>query len=150
MIENFHAKMDTVNHGDCWFWTGTKIKGGYGMFRYKGRMHLAHRVAFDIYKGGFPPEVMHTCDNPSCVRPAHLKAGNHALNMADMAQKGRHRSWDMSGAANGMAKLSVEQVKQIQELRASGMKLAAIGTQFGISETHVCSISKGRRWKNVT
>jgi hypothetical protein len=31
----------------------------------------------------------HSCDNPPCVRPDHLFAGNNDINMADMILKGR-------------------------------------------------------------
>lgn len=33
--------------------------------------------------------VMHSCDNPCCVRPSHLTVGSVADNQADMASKGR-------------------------------------------------------------
>lgn len=33
--------------------------------------------------------VMHTCDNPRCINPDHLRAGTQKENMADRFRKGR-------------------------------------------------------------
>lgn len=87
-IERFVAQVD--QSGDCHTWVGTKNNSGYGMFSIGGRGHLAHRLSY-LIAGGQPNQqvIMHTCDNPSCVNPAHLVAGTYATNMADMDAKGR-------------------------------------------------------------
>lgn len=36
-----------------------------------------------------PAHLMHSCDNPRCVNPDHLREGSHAENMADMSAKKR-------------------------------------------------------------
>lgn len=79
---------------DCWHWTGVTNNTGYGQIGRGGRnggMALAHRVAYAIANGGVPADlcVLHTCDNPICVNPAHLRLGTHDENMKDMAAKGR-------------------------------------------------------------
>lgn len=80
----------------CWEWTGATIGHmGYGWMRFDGRSQLAHRVSWLVYQGEIPDgmQVMHTCDNPVCVRPDHLCLGTNADNQADMVAKGRNREF---------------------------------------------------------
>jgi hypothetical protein len=78
----------------CWEWTGSKHRQGYGRIRAGERLELAHRVSWKIHFGDIPTglSVHHSCDNPSCVNPAHLSVGTHKENMLDMARKNRHHS----------------------------------------------------------
>ena len=76
----------------CYIWLGS-IGGRDGRARvtFKNRGMNAARAAYWFYFGE-PPEhlhVLHACDNPLCVTPAHLFLGTHLDNMADMVRKGR-------------------------------------------------------------
>ena len=74
----------------CHEWFGTKTKGGYGIVTVAGVNILAHR-AMHAFSGGDANAavVMHTCDNPSCCNPDHLRGGSYSENMQDMEAKGR-------------------------------------------------------------
>ena len=82
--------------GKCWEWRASKVTSGYGQIKGQapfGKRLKAHRVSYEIHKGPIPDGmfVMHTCDNPGCVNPDHLRAGTHSDNMRDMASKKRSR-----------------------------------------------------------
>jgi hypothetical protein len=91
----FHAKLDTA--GECWEWKGATNAKGYGRVRINGRLELAHRVAFAIWKGTTVLTdvgsllVLHSCDNPRCCNPEHLRLGSYSDNNADMIARGRQR-----------------------------------------------------------
>lgn len=80
----------------CIEWAGRKNKAGYGVFS-KGRRNgrdvtgLAHRHVWELKHGPLSRglQILHRCDNPSCVNPDHLRVGDQLDNMHDMIAKGR-------------------------------------------------------------
>lgn len=82
------VEFDTNGRG-CWFWGGG-LNGQYGRFN-QGPEAQAHRAAWRIFRGPIPKglDVLHWCDVPCCVNPAHLWFGTHKDNMNDMWRKGR-------------------------------------------------------------
>jgi HNH endonuclease len=89
--ERFWAKVQIRNSG-CWEWTAETVKGGYGRYVHSGRKHLAHRVAHELLIGAIPDGllVLHSCDNPPCCNPAHLRVGTAEDNMRDRSERGRN------------------------------------------------------------
>lgn len=77
----------------CCFYTGSLDRCGYGLYKI-GRHNLgAHKVSYIANKGDYDQdnlELLHSCDNPSCINPEHLKPGTHRENMQDCIKKGRH------------------------------------------------------------
>ena len=73
-LEEWFWSNVVVNAEGCMVWQGNlRAKGGYG--RYRG--HAAHRVAYMLRYGAFPEDldILHRCDNPPCINPAHTQIG---------------------------------------------------------------------------
>mgnify|MGYP001560875908 FL=1 len=134
--------------GGCWEWTGSKLPGGYGQIHIWGHGMKAHRVAWMLkhdtilpvgggQRGPIGQIVIHTCDNPGCVNPRHLRLANQSENALDRERKGRGSRVGLQKAMAYMierARLSPEQVREIRVLRTRGMTSSTVGRRFGISQ----------------
>lgn len=84
------AFLRSLSASRCIEWGGSCDGGGYGVVKHEGKKWKAHRLAYTLAFGD-PGElnVLHRCDNPPCVNPAHLFVGTQADNAQDMVRKGR-------------------------------------------------------------
>lgn len=90
MRERFAQYMTPGLLDECWKWRGSFTGAGYGMINLGNQHIMAHRVSFVLAGGALlDPIVLHDCDNPPCVNPAHLRNGTQGDNMRDMMAKGR-------------------------------------------------------------
>lgn len=155
--ERFWAKVDRSGGPEaCWPWTGAHVPLGYGTFWMDGGYQRAPRVALLLSLGRPVPahmDVLHRCDNPPCVNPAHLFEGNHQTNMRDMRAK-RRDGWTTHpelvarrGEQNGNARLTEAEVLEVRRLRDCGWSLSFIAGAFGITKQAVAAIVKGKNWK---
>lgn len=129
------------SHG-CWVWTGAHDELGYGDYWHEGRTISAHRYALSLVAGESDLLVLHACDTPSCVNPAHLRYGTPAENVADMIERGRHVV--PRGELHGRSKLSDAEVRAIRAMREAGVPVARIAAVFSVSTRHVYDICAGR------
>ena len=128
----------------CWLYRQSKT---YGKF-WDGRQHVqAHRYSFMNHKGKIPKGmfVCHSCDVPNCVNPKHLFLGTPKANMVDMMNKKRNVT--CRGERNGKSKLTLEDVKRIRTLLATGTTQIVIAKLFGIHQTNVHYIGKMKTWQ---
>jgi hypothetical protein len=130
----------------CMEWVGLKDKDGYGRMFDQGRNARAHRVSYEMTKGSIPSGmvVMHTCDNPPCVNPDHLKCGTHAENNADRAAKGRNG--DQNGERNNNSKLTEADVLYI---RSCNRKNADIAKEFNVARSLITMIINRTIWRHI-
>lgn len=105
----------------------------------------AHVFAWEQANGQRVPKglvVMHSCDQPRCVNPAHLSVGTQRDNILDSICKGRYNVF-------GLQKLNAEQVHEIRALAASGLFQKDIAKRFGIARNTVSGIVHGKSWAHL-
>lgn len=149
-ILRFWSKVDRRGADECWVWMAYINQGGYGVFSPGPKqLQLAHRFSWELAFAKIPYKtlVLHKCDNPACVNPAHLFLGTQTDNMRDCIAKGRFPS--RKGSSNGRAKLSYEKVVHIRRYANRTRKTQReIGAKFGISQSYVSYILLGKGWKH--
>jgi hypothetical protein len=145
--QKFWSRVQIVEGDGCWLWTAGKTGSGYGAIRMHGRQCLSHRIAFEDAYADVPPglKVLHTCDNPPCVRPDHLWLGTSKDNTDDMCAKGRNAF----GEDHPIAKLKCQDVENIRAMRAAGVSANAISEWYGVPYSSVAAIIDNRYWNHV-
>lgn len=143
--------MPEPNSG-CRLWCGLVNTNGYGLVWSDGANRLAHRMSFRAHKGDIPKgmHVLHKCDVPACINPAHLFVGTQADNNADMRAKGRSsdgrarpKAW---GERNGHAKHTERLMLAVKLADGTYAEIAQI---YGVSKTSVGYVKRGIQWAHL-
>jgi hypothetical protein len=87
--------VENVVDNGCWVTKKVcKNSAGRPQFVYKGRMQFLSRVVHVLFLGPIKKgmSVLHSCDNPECFNPDHLRQGTALENAKDKVARGRHKS----------------------------------------------------------
>lgn len=149
-VARFWCRVDKVSANPCWLWKGAR-RHRYGEVWRDGKRHYAHRVAWRLVHGPIPAgmNVLHSCDAPLCVRPAHLRLGTQTENSQDMMKRGRGRGQFGPGECHH-ASLTPEDVRVIHSLRSTGMTYVALAEEFGVSPSAIGTLCRRRSWSRVS
>ncbi len=152
--ERFYRKVKVLSEDDCWEWQAGADKNGYGCFWFTKRWELAHRVAYilanDLTLDDIKDQlILHSCDNPSCCNPKHLREGTHADNTQDCIERGRCYTGKQYGEYNPMSKITESDVREIRERIASGETQRSIAPLFGVTYKAISKIHTRRTWAHV-
>ena len=174
LAQRFWSKVVIRGESDCWEWRAYRNKFGYGQIGYMRRKVAATHIAL-LLDGRPRPEgffALHSCDNPGCVNPHHLRWGTDRDNKADATLRGRwangdrHNSrtrpdripkgsWHWStrnrqsiqkGQDHHQAKLSE---KEVLAIRCSKEKLVPLAQKYGVSISAISNIKRGKGWKHI-
>ena len=147
IIDTFddHSRLNEAT--GCMEWTRSCDRDGYGYVQTSGKLKRAHRVAFERANGPIPEGkwVLHRCDNPKCVNPAHLFLGDNRSNVDDKVAKGRHAF----GERNGRANLTEADIRQIRFDYALGERQVDLAKRYGVHQTHISLIVTRKEWAHV-
>lgn len=142
IVTRFWLLVERRSDDDCWPWTGYTERD-YGRFFDGERMRFAHDLALEWYSGEQRSEGLitcHSCNNPGCVNPGHLRYDTPASNVEDMMRAGTHRT---------KRKLSDDDVLTIRTRAAAGATGRSLAQHYGVSEALVTEIIRGRRRRRV-
>lgn len=139
--DRFWNKAIPEPNSGCWLWTGASHPSGYGQIVWKGRVRVAHAVAFESIVGDTPRGLVldHLCCTKSCVNPAHLEPVTFGENIrrgtsctATNARKtncpaGHEYSEENIAIANRSSRRCVECVRIRSRRRRAAAKARIVG-----------------------
>lgn len=149
----FWRHVDRLGEDECWLWMGARLPKGYGQFSEGGREGkklTAHRYSCILHHG--PPPLartyaLHSCDNPPCVNPKHLRWGTQSANLQEAYDKGRKVRAGPVGEEVQNAVLTEERVRFIRDNASMGAgKLARL---MGLKRGVVYAAMTGMSWRHV-
>ena len=145
----FSSKFRKTGEDSCWPWLDGGSSQGYDVFTINRLDYKATHIAL-ILDGRPRPTApydcaLHSCHNPCCVNPRHLRWGSMAENNEDKLNAGRFEP--NRGERNGRAILTEEDVRQI---RSSTGSSRIVGARFGVSGKQVREIRRGAAWGHIT
>ena len=173
LATRFWSKVAVCAHGRdcaecCWSWQGSMVKGYGKMFvpkalrQGKSQEERAPRVCWFVVHGVWPGDlhVLHTCDNPPCVQPAHLWLGTMDDNQKDSMRKGRRPTGDAHGmrlhpdaVTRGVdipwSLLTEADVQFIRAMRREGWTQQRIAQALGRGKTTIEAVLSGRTWRHI-
>ena len=143
------SKVSRGGHDECWLWTAGKDRDGYGKFRVGSATRRAHAVVLEDVGGGLAQgrDCLHSCDNPPCCNPGHLRWGSKQDNRAECVAKRRQAR----GEAQGSAKLTQAQV---EDIRSRHRRLSAthgtfaLAREFGVNKNTIDRIVNNHGWRH--
>ena len=153
LAEMVLARTAIYDRKSCWPWTAFRDQDGYGNLCIspggRNRNFRAHRLAWRLDRRKLIPPgkvVMHTCDNPPCMNPAHLRLGTMRSNRADCVTKGRNAQ----GVTHAAARLTEEDVLTIRDVYAKRQAIQSeLARIYGVGQVTISKIVTGRTWKHV-
>jgi hypothetical protein len=112
----------------------------------------APRIVYEMVNRCVVPNnlgVLHSCDNPACVNPDHLRVGTQKDNMRECSQKGRRspNSRQRPGEDHSLARITWDDAREIRRMAGDGVQIKDIAQQFPIGPTQVRRIVLNLRWR---
>jgi hypothetical protein len=140
-IARFESRLDMTDPNKCWEWDANRDPYHYGKFSIKHRSYRASRIAAYLWIG--PPKsdglfVLHSCDNPPCCNPAHLRWGTQSENLTDAFARKRHRA--------PTPPRQVLDPRQVREIRKSVESSRKIAPKYGVSYVQIIRIRNYKTW----
>jgi hypothetical protein len=163
LLERFWGNVEKKGPDECWEWTGSKKRRGYGHLKVQGKMVSVHRLSYELATGQSIPSgliVMHICDNPPCVNPSHLRLGTVSDNNRDRCDKGRSAMGDKSGARKHPESLSCGEhhydsrltesdVRSARTAAANGESIVSLARRYRVTHRAMTKVVRRISWKHV-
>lgn len=137
-VTEFWRSVEVRGDDECWEWTGY-AEGGYGQFYWLGKMTGAHELAVTFTTGERRApnlETCHSCHNPGCCNPAHLRFDTRQGNVDDMLHAGRQYR----------GRFTASEVETIRQRYAHGARQQTLADDYSVTNGFISMIVRGERY----
>lgn len=148
-VARLWSKIEVRGPDECWSWKAGLHSFGYGQFwvnsilRSPGAHHVIALLSYGPAPSGM--QALHSCDNPSCCNPAHIRWGTPGDNMADRDERGRNAH----GERQHLARLTADLVRQMRAVHATGVGTPELGRRFGVHTSTAHAAVTRKTWRHV-
>lgn len=136
----------TTANNDCLEWHIGSDKNGYGRISINKNRYKTTRVVCQLVYGEPTPnqQALHSCDNPPCINPDHLRWGTIQDNHKDRAVRNRS-----AGAIQGTARYTDKDIYEIRKMLAEGIDTSIIRAKFQLNKSTFHNIRRNKTWKHI-
>jgi len=149
-IDLFWSKVEKRGENECWPWlAGKKVDKEYGGFYFRqiNNTIASHKIAFIIAHNfdfeDIPDSIIirHSCNNPPCVNPLHLKMGTCKDNSQDMVNSGN----SLKGSKNPKyIHISKDTINEMRKKYSKKIGIRQISKEYNVSYGYAYNIVKNR------
>src|SRR3990167_9875419 len=142
IIAKYNSRVVLRESGSCIECTSHyKDRDGYSIASVDRKPIGLHRLVYEWVTGCSAKGllVIHSCDNPACVNPDHLRTGTHQDNKNDAVNRKRIAI----GSGNGNSKLTEADVA---EIICSNLTQQELANMYGVHKQTIGHIKRGFSW----
>lgn len=123
----------------CWNWERARSSTGYGSLVLDGQKWSVHRLVCELAYGPADGRyALHSCDNPSCCSPVHLRWGTAQENSIEAAVR-----------RPAARRLTAEMVLEARRQHAEGVPAADLAVLMGTPYSTMNQAVTGVTWKHL-
>jgi hypothetical protein len=110
-----------------------------GVYTKISRIVLKNKLGRPIKPGFW---ALHSCDNPLCINPSHIREGTRWDNEKDKKERNRMPSKENHHGSK-LRSVDVDLIRKMHELGYGSNRIA---TFFKMSQTNISQIIRGKTW----
>lgn len=154
LIERMQAHF--YEDAGCWIWKGAmqaQTKSAVPFMQWRGKVGAVRRhvaVEMGLKLGG--KVATHSCGNPLCVNPDHIRVVTRSQFQRELAKRTTHQASPARLAKIAEAKRSKAKLNEqaVAEIRQANEPQQVLAQRYGVSQATISEIKRGLIWRDFS